>query len=153
MIRYEKAIAAFLTGLCVFNISTGRIHAMEQMQSKIKEAMEISNPQQYEMNIILMDLGIKDWRGPSDASDEIDNPVDEPLGEYTQAELQRYTDRKLEIEIDYGYGCLWEGKNKERFIQVIRIYENNEIQSCSYTVWDDGYIDGGGVRLKHPRVS
>ncbi len=153
MVRYRKAIVIFLIGACIFSISTGKIYAMGQVKSKIKEAMESSNPQQYEINIILMDLGIKDWRCPSDASDEIDNPVDEPLGEYSPEELQKYTDRKLEVEIDYGYGCLWEGKNKERFIQVIRIYENGELQSCSYTGWNNGYIDGGGARLKNPRIS
>ena len=125
---------------------------MEDRESKIKEAMKESCPEEFEMNIILDDLDIQEWRWPSNASDEIDNPVDEPLGKYTPDELKKYTDKDLQVKIDYGYGRLWEGE-KDRFIQVVRIYEKETIISVSYWVWHIGCIDNGGIRLKVIRVT
>lgn len=154
MINRKKVLLIclyFLLAQFILNVGLGKTYAMEALDEKIKQAMEESNPQQYEMNVILMDLGIKDWRWASDASDEIDYPVDEPLGEYSQEELLKYTDRDLEIKIDYGFGHVWNGKN-EKFIQVIRIYEKGELTSCSYNVWRAHFVDDGGARLRYPRM-
>lgn len=148
--------SCFILGIVFGGKDSGRIYAMGNIDSRdgrIKEAMEDSDPQQYEMNIILSNLGIKFWMGPSYASDEEENSVDEPLGKYSPEELQKYTDRDLEVKIDYGYGCLWEGKNKERFIQSVRIYEDGKLQSCSYYAWIAGFVDNGGTRLRYPRVT
>ena len=154
MINRKKVLLIglyFLLAQVILNVGLGRAYAMEALGEKIKQAMEESNPQQYEMNIILRDLDIKNWAWPSLASDEIDYPVDEPLGEYSLEELQKYTERDLEVNVDYGFGCLWEGE-KERFIQVVRIYEKGELISCSYEVWVVGAIDNGGTRLKYPKM-
>lgn len=105
----------FILTQFILNMGLGKTYAMEALDEKIEQAMEESNPQQYEMNIILRDLNIKNWAWPSLASDEIDYPVDEPLGEYSLEELQKYTDRDLEVKINYGFGRLWEGKKKDLF--------------------------------------
>lgn len=107
MLNRRKALLfclSFLFAQVILNVGLGKTYAMEALDEKIKQAMEESNPKQYEMNVILMNLDIKDWNWPSDASDEIDYPVDEPLGEYSKEELLKYTDRDLEIKIDYGFG-------------------------------------------------
>lgn len=141
----------FLFAQLILNVGLGRTYAMEALDEKIKQAMEESNPQQYEMNIILMNLDIKDWDWPMYESGEVWEPIDEPLGEYSPEKLQKYTDRDLEIKINYGFGCMWEGKHEE-FIQTVRIYENGELLSCCYYVWSYGFVDNGGVRLKYPKI-
>lgn len=154
MINRKKAFLfclGFLFAQLILNIGLGKTYAMEALDEKIKQAMEKSNPQQYEMNIILRDLDIKNWAWPSLASDEIDYPVDEPLGEYSLEELKKYTERGLEVDVDYGFGRLWEGK-KDKFIQVVRIYEKGELISCSFEVWVAGAIDTGGTRLRYSRM-
>lgn len=154
MINRRKALLlclSFLFAQVILNVGLGKTYAMEALDEKIKQAMEESNPKQYEMNVILMNLDIKDWNWPSEASDEIDYPVDEPLGEYSKEELLKYTDRDLEIKIDYGFGRVWNGKN-EKFIQVIRIYEKGELMGCSYNVWRACFVDDGGDRLRYPRM-
>ncbi|MBD5472895.1 MAG: hypothetical protein HDR20_08355 [Lachnospiraceae bacterium] len=123
---------------------------MEALDEKIRQAMEESNPQQYEMNIILMELDIKDWNWPWYESGMI-GESDEPLGEYSPEKLQEYTDRNLEVKIDYGFGRIWEGKHEE-FIQSVRIYEKGELISCSYNIWSVGFVVDGGTRLKYPKV-
>lgn len=140
-----------LLGIYLLNSESARIYALEDVGEKIEAALEESQPQQYEINMILDDLGIKNWIWPSYASDELDLPFDEPLGEYSPEALREYTDRKLEVKIEYGYGRLWEGDG-ERFIQSVRIYENGEVISCSYNSWRVGCVDNGGVELKYPRV-
>ena len=154
MTNHKKLIKIFLSlllGLSILNIETGKIYAMESVGKKIETALEESQPQQYEINMILDDLGIKNWIWPSYASDEEDLPFDEPLGEYSPEVLHEYTDRELEVKIEYGYGRLWEGDG-ERFIQSVRIYENGEVISCSYNSWKVGCVDNGGNRFKYPRV-
>ena len=140
-----------LLGIYLLNSESARIYAMEDVGEKIETALEESQPQQYEMNIILNDLLIKWWKWPSNASDELDGPFDEPLGEYSPEALREYTDRELEVKIEYGYGRLWEG-DAEQFIQSVRIYENGEVISCSFHVWRYEWVDGGGAKLKYPRV-
>ena len=71
-----------------------------------------------------MDLDINDWNWPWHESGMIWES-DEPLGEYSPEKLQEYTDRDLEVKIDYGFGRMWEGKHEE-FIQAVRIYEKGE---------------------------
>lgn len=141
----------FLFAQLILNVGLGKTYAMEALDEKIKQAMEESNPQQYEMNIILMDLDIKYWICPRYESGEIRDTVDEPLGEYSLEKLQKYTDRDLEIKINYGFGCMWEGKYED-FIQTVRIYENGELLSCCYYVWSYGFVDDGGIRLKYPKI-
>lgn len=152
MIRHKKITCfSLLLFIYFFLIDFGGIYAMEKTDEKIKQAMEESNPQQYEMNIILLDLDIKYWICPRYESGEIREPVDEPLGEYSPEKLKKYTDRDLEIKINYGFGCMWEGKHED-FIQSVRIYENGELLSCCYYVWSHGFVDDGGTRLKYPKI-
>ena len=140
-----------LLGIYLLNSESARIYAMEDVGEKIETALKESQPQQYEMNIILNDLRIKWWKWPSNASDEVDGPFDDPLGEYSPEALREYTDRELEVKIEYGYGRLWEG-NAEQFIQSVRIYENGEVISSSFHAWECGFVDGLGSKLKYPRV-
>ena len=154
MIKYKYVVKKFiclLLGISIWNLETVRIYAMENVGEKIETALEESQPQQYEMNIILNDLLIKWWKWPSNASDELDGPFDDPLGEYSPEALREYTDRELEVKIEYGYGRLWEG-DADRFIQSVRIYENGEVISCSFHAWECGFVDSLGSRLKYPRV-
>ena len=109
---------------------------MESVESKIKEGIDKSNPEQYEMNIILHDLDIKLWNMKPYAPDEYGNPVDEPLGKYSEEEIKKYTDRNLKVEIDYGVGRMREIK-ENYFIQVVRVYENDEIISISAYAWEN----------------
>lgn len=148
MINRKKAFLfclGFLFAQLILSVGLGKTYAMEALDEKIKQAMEKSNPQQYEMNIILMDLGIKDWIWPRFESDEIRDPIDEPLGEYSPEKLQEYTDRDLEVKIDYGFGNIKEAKHEE-FIQAIRIYEQGELISCSYDIWSVGFVVDLGIR-------
>ena len=140
-----------LLGIYLLNSESARIYAMEDVGEKIETALKESQPQQYEMNIILNDLLIKWWKWPSNASDEVDGPFDDPLGEYSPEALREYTDRELEVKIEYGYGRLWEG-NAEQFIQSVRIYENGEVISSSFHAWECGFVDSLGSKLKYPRV-
>ena len=153
MINRKKVLLIclyFLLAQVILNVGLGKTYAMEALGEKIKRAMEESNPQQYEMNIILMDLDIKDWNWPWHESGMIWES-DEPLGEYSPEKLQEYTDRDLEVKIDYGFGRMWEGKHEE-FIQAVRIYEKGELLSCSYNIWSLGFVDNGGDRLKYPKI-
>ena len=154
MINRKKALLFclyFLLAQVIFNVGLGKTYAMEALDEKIKQAMEESNPKQYEMNVILMNLDIKDWNWPQYESGMIWEPVDEPLGEYSPEKLQEYTDRDLEVRIDYGFGHIKEAKHEE-FIQSIRIYEKGELISCSYNIWSVGFVVDGGTRLKYPKV-
>lgn len=153
MINRKKVLLfclSFLLAQFILNVGLGKTYAMEALDEKIKQAMEESNPQQYEMNVILMNIDIKDWSFPHFESDEIWES-DEPLGEYSPEKLQEYTDRDLEVKIDYGFGRMWEGKHEE-FIQSVRIYEKGELISCSYNIWSIGFVDNGGTRLKYPKI-
>lgn len=141
----------FLFAQLILNVGLGKTYAMEALDEKIKQAMEESDPQQYEMNVILMDLGIKDWNWPSYESGEEWDLIDEPLGKYSPEKLQEYTDRDLEVKIDYGLGCVWEGEHEE-FIQIDRIYEKGELISCSYIIWSIGDVIDTGTRLKYPKT-
>ena len=140
----KKAVVVFLGIVIILSCiiaTTGRSYAMEKTEN-IK-----TNAQQYEINIILEDLGIKRWHWPPYALDEMDGIIDEPLGQYTQEELRKYTDRILDVKVFYGQGYLWEGE-KENFFQIVKIYENNEMISCSYTVWKQDSVYSGGSITK-----
>ncbi len=153
MINRKKALLfclSFLFAQVILNVGLERAYAMEKIDEKIKQAMEESNPQQYEMNVVLMNLDIKDWNWPHFESDEIWES-DEPLGEYSPEKLQKYTDRDLEVKIDYGFGHIKEAKHEE-FIQSVRIYEQGELISCSYNIWSVGFVVDGGTRLKYPKI-
>ncbi|MBD5472898.1 MAG: hypothetical protein HDR20_08370 [Lachnospiraceae bacterium] len=153
MINRKKALLFclyFLLAQVILNVGLGKTYAMEALDEKISQAMEESNPKQYEMNVILMDLGIKNWRCPHFESDEIWES-DEPLGEYSPEKLQEYTDRDLEVKIDYGFGHIKEAKHEE-FIQSVRIYEQGELISCSCNIWSVGFVVDGGTRLKYPKI-
>ena len=153
MINRKKALLfclSFLFVQVILNVGLERAYAMEKIDEKIKQAMEESNPQQYELNVVLMNLDIKDWNWPHFESDEIWES-DEPLGEYSPEKLQKYTDRDLEVKIDYGFGHIKEAKHEE-FIQSVRIYEQGELISCSYNIWSVGFVVDGGTRLKYPKI-
>lgn len=136
----RKKIVAILMGVIISgnicNFNNLEVKAMESVESKIKEGIDKSNPEQYEMNIILHDLDIKLWNMKPYAPDEYGYPVDEPLGKYSEEEIKKYTDRNLKVEIDYGVGRMREIK-ENYFIQVVRVYENDEIISISAYAWEN----------------
>lgn len=141
-------ILVFVTHISKFDL--GMSYALEPVEAKIKEEMEISHPEQYEMNIILDDLDIRKWNCPPYAPDEYDLPVDEPLGRYTADELKKYTDRDVQVKIDYGCGRLW-NIEKDKFFQVIRIYEGGEIITISAHVWNNKIPYPNEVSYKTPK--
>lgn len=108
MMKFRKVLLlSFLLIFSILALNFGRACAMEQLDEKIKQAMDESNPKQYEMNIVLEVLDIKNWNRPIFESGEIWEPVDEPLGEYLPEKLQKYTDRDLEVKINYGFGRMY----------------------------------------------
>ena len=55
---------------------------------------------------------------------------------FTEEEIKKYTVRNLKVEIDYGVGRMSEIK-ENYFIQVVRVYENDEIISISAYAWEN----------------
>lgn len=96
---------------------------------------------QYEMNIVLDYLGIKHWHRPTSSADEVDLPVDAPLGKYTIEKLQGYTKEKHELTVEYFCGACLPTNPDRRFIAlVIKEYEESFIQTIYYQIIDYGYL-------------
>lgn len=136
----RKKIVAILMGVIISgnicNFNNLEVDAMEPVKTKIESEIEKSGAEQYEMNIILDELDIKRWNRKPYAPDEYGNPVDEPLGKYSEEELKKYIKNDLKVEIDYCMGRL-SGVEKEKFLQVVRIYEDGKMTSISCHAWKE----------------
>lgn len=83
---------------------------------------EVAKARQYEMNVILGILEIKDWE-------------DNPLGEYTAEKLRQYTGNDNTVEISYYFGSYHESVQLP-LIQTVWIYEKQEPIYFGYVLWD-----------------
>lgn len=128
-----------LTGLCiVFTLVMESIDAYAMELNHIhekKEELGLSNVKQYEMNAVLDELNLKYWNAPPYAYDERHFPVDEPMGEYSLEELNKYTDEEPEIIIEYCCGDYGAAKGADNLIQIFRIYENDKLVVFRYYIW------------------
>ena len=158
--RVRKLMKKVTCAICVIAIymtNSERIYAMETLRGQIEERIERANAREYEMNIVLEDLFIKCWNRRPYALDEMmdNDPVDEPLGQYSEERLKEYTDEDFRVEFEYCCGYYGIGierekdsKNPPHLIQIARIYKDGKLYTYSYNVWF-GYavndvIFGGG---------
>lgn len=138
--KYIKMISVLCIGVCfLVLVNTGKGYAMELNQNE-REREEICHSiiAEYEMNIILHILDIKKWNEPPYAFDEMNLPIDEPLGIYSEQALEEYlkSNMKIIVEIEYYFGGHRPLKPEYKFpIQVIKIYENDRLYRLGYTMW------------------
>lgn len=90
---------------------------------------EIALAKQYEMNIILDLLRVKEWVKPLPLKEN-----DEPLGEYSAGELKKYADYDWNIKIDYQFED-YESLNGEPLFQSIKIYKDNVEAGYGLITW------------------
>lgn len=90
---------------------------------------EVAKARQYEMNVILGILEIKDWKLAS-----VDS-TDKALGEYTAEKLQQYTGNENTVEISYYFGSYHESVQLP-LIQTVWIYEEQKPIYFGYVLWD-----------------
>lgn len=98
----------------------------KEMEQKEKE---IALAKQYEMNIILDLLRVKEWVKPLPLKEN-----DEPLGEYSAEELKKYADYDWNIKIDYQFED-YESLNGEPLFQSIKIYKDNVEAGYGLVTW------------------
>ena len=97
---------------------------------------------QYEMNMVLDYLELQQWRRPTASFDEIDLPVDEPLGEYSSDKLKEYTNEEHEIKIEYYCGGCNVSIPEKRYIAAILFEYRDEITSnLNYCAITYGYLN------------
>lgn len=136
-VKFEGISAADYLTAHALSIKWGNAYTMEQLDEKIKWATDEYHLEQYEMNMVLWALDIKEWNWPYYESGMIWEPVDEPLGEYSPEKLQEYTDRDLEVKINFGFGHIRERQSQE-MIQSVQIYEKGKLIICCYFKWGVG---------------
>lgn len=152
-----KKIICIICVIAIYMTNSQRIYAMETLKGQIEERIESANAREYEMNIVLNDLFRKHWNERPYSLDEIEqnNPVDEPLGQYSEERLKEYTDEDFRVEFEYCCGYYGVGIDREKnsenpphLIQIERIYKDGKLYIYRYNVWF-GYavndvIFGGG---------
>ncbi len=174
MIReYIKRTVILCTVICcVMMVYGGRSYAMELNEEERKEEEESrQRAAEYEMNMILDMLDVKEWNWPSWSKDAIDFPEyfpkDAPLGSYSPEALAEYVDdgEKMEVEIDYYYGGFQPQMGKET-VQIYKIYKDDRQHNIGYVVWafggntvedyqsvrrdETGWKEGDGVEKGEP---
>lgn len=73
----------------------------------LKEAFpenELEDYKNFEMNMVLDTLGLKEWLRAPYSEDEVGLEYDEPLGKFEKEKLKEYTDEDYDISIEYKYG-------------------------------------------------
>lgn len=98
-------------------------------EEKQKEA-ELAYAKQYEMNIILNLIGIREWEKPQIFTDS-----DMPMGVYNEEKLTEYTKEDFDIEIYYFFEN-YEELNGEPLIQTIKIHKNDTKTGCGMIMWN-----------------
>ena len=99
-----------------------RSYSMEWNNTEREDSYNLKISE-HEMNVILEMLDVREWYVPPYAQDEMDLPVDEPLGSYSEEILKQYIENytKIEVEIEYYLGRHRIDETEERFpIQVIK---------------------------------
>lgn len=123
--------------ICIMMVR-GKAYAMKPAEND-KELDSIGRPEmeQYEINFILEMLGIKEWISdplhfPYDEWVPDTTMVDEPLGKYADEALAEYlvADTQMEVEIEY-----YVYKEDTSPIQVIKIYEDGELNLLGWDLW------------------
>lgn len=152
--KYFVKIIACIFIACVFSMCVREGNAMELVEDqKERQELCISNAKQYEMNIVLWDLGIKDdWIWPPYAPDEQFLVPDPPLGEYSKEALRQYTDEEdLYAEVEYYFGGHQPLKAEDKYlIQIIQTYKGNKQIGFEGKVWSwngDAVMTGCGFRM------
>lgn len=148
--KNKKCLAGILCVMIMFAIKNDNIYAEEPLETMIDEKLEFTNARQYEMNLVLEDLGIKRWDTAPYSMDEVlsDFKVDEPLGEYAEEELKKYTSENFRAEFEYCcgyYGASYAREGSPALIQIARIYKDDELYALDYRVWAGYVSNASGV--------
>lgn len=138
--KLMKKITCVVCVIAIYMTNSERIYAMETLMGQIEKRIESANAREYEMNSVLNDLFIKHWNQRPYSLDEIENndPVDEPLGQYSEKRLKEYTDEDFRVEFEYccGYhGIHIDRKDRPELIQIERIYKEGKLYIYRYNVW------------------
>lgn len=153
--RRRERIKKVISVICVIAIymtNSERIYAMENLMGQIEKRIENANAREYEMNMVLDSLFIKYWNQRPYSMDEIENndPIDDPLGQYSEERLKEYTDENFRVEFEYCCGYHGSGINRKdwpQLIQIERIYKDEKLYIYRYNVWfgyaEDDVICGG----------
>ena len=128
------AVCSFVSKIFIYvandkNIEYYLLPVKLKEKSEILKEREAATARQYEMNVILGILDIKDWNLISD------DRADEPLGEYTAEKLQQYIGNDNTVEIFYYFGSYHESVQLP-LIQVVWIYEEQKPIYFGYVLWD-----------------
>lgn len=134
--KFEKEISILCIVVCFLFLFGGRSYAME-LNEEERKGKEKSHQRaaEYEMNMILEMLDIKEWRWPSLAMDEIDLPQDAPLGCYSPETLTQYidTEEQISVKIDYYFGGFMPERHKET-VQIFTIYKDGRQYRMGYVI-------------------
>lgn len=139
--QYIKKVISLICVICLFMLHYGKVYAMEPIEEWILEKQQFTNAEQYEMNIVLQELLIKCWNTAPWSMDEIESDfkVDPPLGKYSEEKLKEYTDENFRAEFDYCRGYTktsYQNESGPDFVQVVRIYKDDEMYCMSYYFWE-----------------
>ena len=152
-----KKVICIICVIAIYVTNSKKVYAMETLIEQIEEKIKSANAREYEMNIVLNDLWIIRWNRQPYSKDEIElnNPVDEPLGQYSEERLKEYTDEDFRVEFEYCCGYYGSGVDKEKddsknpphLIQIERIYKGGKLYYFTYNVWfgyaENDVISGG----------
>lgn len=111
------------------NIEYYLLPAKLKEKSQTLKEREVTKARQYETNVILGILEIKDWKLTSDDFTE------KPLGEYTAEKLRQYTDNDYIVKISYYFGSYHESVQLP-LIQTVWIYKEQKPIYFGYVLWD-----------------
>lgn len=92
------------------------------------DAEEANKFAEYEINVVLDLLDIREWKRRSPGSDEWDMPSDEPLGRYSEEALAPFLDGSVEIRVEIKY---YAGRFRPDIIKVpvviVKAYEDGRL--------------------------
>lgn len=119
-----------------FHINSETIESMDAVSEKAQE---------YEMNVILYELGYnEDYQIPNYWQDAYDfSEFVEPLGEYSEEALQKYTSDDISVEIEYLYnrnGSVDAEDGKAMLLQIYHIYKSDEEVVFGINTWGWNYF-------------
>lgn len=105
----------------------GRCLAME-LGGKECDLEEADKFAEYEMNVVLDLLGVRNWQWRSPGVDEWNTPSDEPLGHYSEENLARYLDGSTEVKvgIEYYTGG-FRPERRQVPVVIVKIYEDGRL--------------------------
>lgn len=153
--KYGKNIICIACVLVMCILNSKIAYAMESLNELIGEKLISTNAKEYEMNIVLEDIGIKPWQRAPYSMDEIEanSPVDEPLGKYSAEKIKEYTDENFRAEFEYCYGYYGSAR-ESHLIQVVRIYKDDKLYALTYEIWTNykvnPVIEYGGSHFMSP---